>query len=145
MVQDRVAALRALVKRDTSARTVCEWLRSYQRDGEYNSIEQIGAECELEYDEAVRVMREIAAIGVGAVKIGRKGWKTRFEHHAVRYHIGEAALGDRDDLDLVRGPLAEAEEAEGRVSSETILSLHRELIAVALSVPIRKVRILVAE
>lgn len=144
-----VKTLRMLVETNGAAHAIFGWLSEYTNDAHSSPVElfekkatQWGREniddtMVVTRQEAITIMKQLDALKLGRFIVGRRESKTRFEFWTPRTHIGQAAMGEIDDIDI--------HEEEVALDNERIIEMHRVLLANVLELPLRAVRIKIKE
>ncbi len=144
-VSKEIKKLRRMLKDSSVAHAIFGWLSEYQRNTESMMVdkaeysarvwarENFDHEVEVTRSEVISVMRELEELQLGRFIVGRRGAESRFEFWTSRVQIGQAAMGQIDEINIEEDPVV-LEEHE-------VLEAHKMLIAHALEVPVGSVRI----
>lgn len=144
-VSKEIKKLRRMLKDSSVAHAIFGWLSEYQRNTESMMVdkaeysarvwarENFDHEVEVTRSEVISIMRELEELQLGRFIVGRRGAESRFEFWTSRVQIGQAAMGQIDEINIEEDPVV-LEEHE-------VLEAHKMLIAHALEVPVGSVRI----
>lgn len=144
-VSKEIKQLRRMRKDSSVAHAIFGWLSDYQRNTESMMVdkaeysarvwarENFDHEVEVTRSEVISIMRELEELQLGRFIVGRRGAESRFEFWTSRVQIGQAAMGQIDEINIEEDPVV-LEEHE-------VLEAHKMLIAHALEVPVGSVRI----
>lgn len=91
--------LRKFANDKPAARAIFQWAASLQKDASFNTVDRISTMAEVDYYDAVSVMKWLDQRGYGHFFNGRRGHKSRIEWLCSRVYLGQAALGD-DEVEL---------------------------------------------
>lgn len=148
-VSKEIKKLRRMLKDSSVAHAIFGWLSEYQRNTESMMVdkaeysarvwarENFDHEVEVTRSEVISIMRELEELQLGRFIVGRRGAESRFEFWTSRVQIGQAAMGQIDEINIEEDPVV-LEEHE-------VLEAHKMLIAHALEVPVGSVRIKIKE
>tara|TARA_R110000850_G_scaffold267110_1_gene397987 strand:- start:1210 stop:1668 length:459 start_codon:yes stop_codon:yes gene_type:complete len=144
-VSKEIKKLRRMLKDSSVAHAIFGWLSEYQRNTESMMVdkaeysarvwarENFDHEVEVTRSEVISIMRELEELQLGRFIVGRRGAESRFEFWTSRVQIGQAAMGQIDEINIEEDPVV-LEEHE-------VLEAHKMLIAHALEVPVGSIRI----
>jgi|GEM_PF-5333168 hypothetical protein len=144
-VSKEIKKLRRMLKDSSVAHAIFGWLSEYQRSTESMMVdkaeysarvwarENFDHEVEVTRSEVISIMRELEELQLGRFIVGRRGAESRFEFWTSRVQIGQAAMGQIDEINIEEDPVV-LEEHE-------VLEAHKMLIAHTLEVPVGSVRI----
>ena len=100
--------LKRLYKKGGGWRDLFDALAGYQKPMRELTAERASEISELAYETVVSGMKELAQLGVGEFRFGRRGGKTRIEWSYSPGSVGRVAQGRQDTLEAY----AETEEEE---------------------------------
>lgn len=144
-----VQSLRHIAKDSASARAVFGWLSEYTNNVLSSSVEHFEQQStrwgRLHLDdqmtvtrkEAIAIMKQLDELMLGRFIVGRRGSDTRFEFWTPRSHIGKAAMGEIERIDI--------HEEDVALENDEIIEMHRTLLANALELPVSAIRIKIKE
>ena len=134
--------LKNLADGDDAARAVLGWLSTKSNtrgDCPVDSVKKFATKWArktfhddtlLERSDVIQVMRDLEKLHLGRFIVGRRGAKSRFEFWSNHVEIGKAAMGQIKAINIEPG-----------LSTDDIIKAHKELLANALGISIRSVRI----
>ena len=114
-VSKEIKKLRRMLKDSSVAHAIFGWLSEYQRNTESMMVdkaeysarvwarENFDHEVEVTRSEVISIMRELEELQLGRFIVGRRGAESRFEFWTSRVQIGQAAMGQIDEINIEEG------------------------------------------
>lgn len=132
---ERIAGLLEIHKTHSCAPAIFEWMASRK-----NQLAEIQVRTlERKFNESRRTLiaflRELEKLELGLFVTGRHGHESRLELYTHITQIGQAALGQIDEIDV---------EEDSTLDEAEVIDLHRQLLAHALDRPISDIQITVS-
>ncbi len=111
--------LRGLYSRNKPARALLDHFAKRKNAMRQTSVDRLLAVlgddgAEMSRGDLIEVLRELEAVGCGTFRIGRRGWPSRFEWRLDLVSVGQAAAGERKEIENITDEAVE-EEAEEQV------------------------------
>lgn len=106
--------LRALYNRKKAAQALLDHFARRKNALKQTSVDRLLAvlrneEADVSRAEVIDVLKELEAIGGGAFRVGRRGWPSRFEWKVDLVSVGQAAAGERKEVEVISEDAAEEE------------------------------------
>lgn len=103
--------LRSLYNQDETAQNLLDWLAKRKRDASSTSVDRMCTILKASRGEAVRIARELANLGCGEFKNGRRGQPSRLEWSYSCISLGRAAAGEPSiSIEKPTDPISEEDE-----------------------------------
>ena len=117
MPSDKAAVekLQQLYKKDRIARSVFDYLASYQRNRRVTRVDYLwwrlkSVDPDISRSDIVRLLKQLEELGFGRYVPGRWSYPSRFEWTASLIEVGKAASGEEETVLPLSESTSEAEE-----------------------------------
>ena len=128
-----VQAVQTLYDQNLHAKQLFDWTASLQRDATATTIDRITQVQGISRKAAVSLAKELNGAGCGEFIVGRRGSPSRFEWSYSRVSLGQVAAGETEEIEKVRNPISEKEEALGPEGSAQLPTISSTKVLLAKS------------
>ncbi|CUH78532.1 hypothetical protein [Tropicibacter naphthalenivorans] len=119
-----IKALRKTKKEFSCAEDVFNLMKGYTNRIAETKVSRLEKECQADRREIIGLLKRLEELELGRFWVGRRGQESRFEYWVHVKEIGQAALGEINEIDF----------GEDEWDEDEILGLHKQLIARSLGV-----------
>lgn len=116
-----IAKIRDLAKKNETNRAFFDRLADRSKNSRITTVDSVGRLTGGTRREIVELFKEMESLGLGAFVLGRKGGQSRFEWNARLTEVGQAAIGEADEIEQVAAAELE-EDADPDIDSVKMVS-----------------------